>query len=44
MCDITRCIPQHMVCDSKTDCVDGTDEFNCQPEPEGKFRCHTIAR
>lgn len=33
MCDMTRCIPEHNVCDNVMQCADETDERECPTRP-----------
>lgn len=28
-CDLSRCIPSHLVCDKYSDCLDESDETDC---------------
>ena len=42
-CGDGECLPQDVVCDSKKDCVDGSDEASCKASPgicsDFSFKC-----
>ena len=45
MCDFGYCIRGEYVCDTKTDCLDGSDEWSCDYRAkictDEQFQCHT---
>ena len=45
MCDFGYCIKGEFVCDTKTDCLDGSDEWSCDYRAkictDEQFQCHT---
>lgn len=38
-CDTSRCIPLSYICDGHLDCMDQSDEFNCQPCDNKSIYC-----
>lgn len=40
-CENNQCIPKSRACDSRRDCSDGSDEYNCQPKrcSSSEFTC-----